>query len=444
MPSKLTQVEPVNIKSVKSTKWLFIALCFYIISQSYTIPIIPIGPWAVWPCITDFATVILAIASLSSNSKGFISSTNKIILLTLVAILCMSIFSYVSYLNNLIDKDSAGSRLGAYQVYRLVQSTFIFWAVANIPLTQKRVNFLKIITTVVLIFVCLSVLFTFSGIIPMDLLTAHLPQNPDVAGPWYTFALTADSGGKGWGTIGYNHAYVAVQINILATLTIHLGRSKNVLFDLSLLLLSLISCLISESRAGLFSMIAFSIIYMLNKPAYTGAIITLLGLALIVTAFLSLPNLGFVNLESTDGSILERQATLLDASNTDNLSGRDEIWSDRVIFLNKEPIRWIIGIGFGAAWDYWSSGESAHMLALHVIVENGFIGFLTFSFFFYQLLYFLYRYESGDKALYWSTIVLLIASLTQETFYPVPAFGHFIGFYLCSVAIALRKKVEVN
>lgn len=125
MPLKLTQVESVHAKSVKSTKWLFIALCFYIISQSYTIPIIPIGPWAVWPCITDFATVILVITALSVRNKESVSHTRKIILLMLITILCMSGLSYFSYLSNLIDKDSPGSRLGAYQVYRLLHGALL-------------------------------------------------------------------------------------------------------------------------------------------------------------------------------------------------------------------------------------------------------------------------------------------------------------------------------
>lgn len=431
---------------VKKTKWLFFALCFYLISQGFTIPILPIGPWATWPNLSDFAALLLILTFLLNiNQKNLpASNNNQQVLKILIVILVASVWSHLGYLSNLLDSDALGTKLGIYQIYRVGQFICVFWATSQIPLTTERIKLLKQITTFVLIFVCLSILLTLSGIFPMGLLVAHLPQSLDSSGPWYYFVLAGKSGGKGWGTIGYNHAYVAAQVVMLVTLRIHLAQGKQVILNFCLLFLSLICCLLSESRAGFFTILIFAAIYMLKKPAYTGIIITITVVIFIIVGFvLSLPNIGIVSLNSTESSILERQSTILDASNADNLSGRDQIWEERLSFLSKEPMLWITGIGFGAAWDYWGSGESAHMLPLHVTIENGVFGLLIFCFFFYKILNLLYKYEMAEKAIFWSTVALLLSSSTQETFYPVPAFGHFIGLYMCSVAIALRNS-EIN
>ncbi|MFS0516519.1 O-antigen ligase family protein [Nostoc sp. UIC 10607] len=431
---------------IKKTRWLFFALCFYLISQGFTIPILPIGPWATWPNFSDLGVLLIVLTFLLNiNQKNLLaSSSNQQLIKILIVILVLSIWSHLGYLSNLVDGDAFGIKLGIYQIYRLVQFVCIFWATSKIPLTTERIKLLKQITTFILIFVCLSILLTFSGIFPMGLLIAHLPQSLDGSGPWYYYVLAEKAGGKGWGTIGYNHAYVAVQVVMLVTLRIHLAQGKQVILNFCLLLLSLICCFFSESRAGFFTILIFATIYMLKKPAYTGILITITAVIFISFGFvLSSPNISLVGLNATESSVLERQSTILDASNADNLSGRDEIWQERLNFLSKEPMLSITGIGFGAAWDYWGSGESAHMLPLHVIIENGILGLFIFCFLFYKILYLLYKYEIAEKAIFWSTIGLLLSSSTQETFYPVPAFGHFLGLYLCSVAIALRNS-ETN
>src|SRR5579883_18173 len=427
---------------IKRTKWLFFALCFYLISQGFTIPVLPIGTWATWPNLSDLATCLLLLAFVINlnSQKSLVSSGNKQIFYLLIFILLASTLSHLGYLNNLTDKDAVGTRLGIYQLYRLVQFIVIFWVTAQVPLTPERLNLLKKIITSVLIFVCLSIILTFAGIVPLGVMIAHLPQDPSIAGPWASFASEVHAG-EGWGTIGYNHAYVSVQVIMLVSLRIHLGLGKQEVFNFCLLFLSIFACLLSGSRAGLFSMIFFAAIYLLKKPAYMGVVITIAILLLSIGAIASLPNLASGN---TETSIIERQSTLLDAGNTENLSGRDDIWVERLAFLDEEPIRWLVGIGFGAAWDHWSSGESAHMLPLHIIVENGIIGLLIFCVWIYQILYYLYRYEPMEKSIYWVTITLLLGSLTQETFYPVTAFGNFTGFYLCSVALALRSRITVQ
>jgi O-antigen ligase len=435
----------ISASQLNNSKWLFLSLCFYLFSQSFTIPILAIGTWATWINLSDLATVLLILMFLLNlrYQKPPPSNANAKILLMLIFVLVVCIFSYLSYLSTLTDLNANGIRLGIYQIYRLIQFICIFAVTAQIPITPERANYLKIIINCVLIFVCLSIILTFSRIIPLDILTSHLPEGKDVAGAWSIYQSLGKVGGKGLGTIGYNHAYVASQVTLLASLRIHLGLEKKVESDILVLLISICACFISESRAGFFGILVFAVVYMLRKPRYMALTTIILFLLSSIFAVADLSILDSANIESAEGSILDRQTTLLDAGNADNLSGRNDIWIEKLKFLNQEPIRWIVGTGFGTAWDNGVDGGNAHMLYLHIILENGITGLLIFVILFSQIIYFLSRYENGIKTTYWVTICLLIVSLTQETFYPVIAFGHFLGFYLCSVAIALRRNIKL-
>ncbi|MBW4506550.1 MAG: O-antigen ligase family protein [Scytonematopsis contorta HA4267-MV1] len=434
----------ISVPQLNSSKWLFWSLCVYLLSQSFTIPLLPIGAWATWINLSDIAIVLLIVAFFLNlrYQKPPPSNANAKLLLMLIFVLVVSIFSYLNYLSTLTDPDANGVKLGIYQIYRLIQFICIFAVTTQVPITPERKNYLKIIIDFVLIFVSLSIFLTFAKIIPLDMLTAHLPQGKDVSGAWSIYELVGKVGsGKGLGTVSYNHAYVASQVTLLASFRIHLGLEKKVGYDIFLLLLSICACFISESRAGFFAILVFGVIYILQKPRYMASTIAILFFLLSIFGAVGLSFLE--SADSVEGSILERQTTLLDAGNADNLSGRNDIWIEKFKFLNQESIRWIFGTGFGTAWDHGVDGGNAHMLYLHIILENGIVGLLIFAVLFYQIIYSLFRYEYGTKPIYWTTICLLIASFTQETFYPVAAYGHFLGFYLCTVAIALRRDIRL-
>ncbi len=431
----------------KQSRWIFISLCLYLLSQAFTIPIVGIGPWAMWLNISDFVTGLMCFTLLLNfrHTEQSISDANKNLFRQILIIFFLILASYIWYLINLTDINSNGLRLGTYQIYRLVEFICIFGVTIRIPLTQERINILRHIVDFVLIFVCLSVILTFTQVIPLDMLTAHLPQGKDVAGAWSIYTRVAAVGGKGLGTISYNHAYVAAQITMLTSLRIHLGFNQKPGLEMLVLLLSIFSCFITESRAGFLGMLIFIAVYMLKKPGYAvGLIAILTSLIILIASMATLLNFEFMQFESVEGSIIERQTALLDAGNAENLSGRDSIWEDKVKFLYEGNLRWIVGTGFGSAWDAGTEGGSAHMLFLHIIIENGLVGLIIFLILFKNIIMFLQQYELGSKPIFWTTISLLITSVTQETFYPVPAFGHFMGFYLCCVAIALRKNMKVK
>lgn len=433
-----TAPAPGNSLQIQNTRWLFFALCFYLISQGYTIPILAVGPtWALWPCLSDLAILLLMLTfSISFRHTSPLPKPAQPIFLILLLIIYGSILSHLCYLPSAPD-NAPGKVWGIYQIFRLIQFIGVFFIAAKIPLTEKRISILTQIVGIVFLFVCLGVFLTYLGIVPLASVTAHLPLD----GPWPEYAAFAGSGvGRGLGFVGYNYAYTAVQIILLIALKLCLSDyRKKEFYNSGLVLLSVVSCFLSSSRSGLLAMLLYSIIYWLKMPkSLSKSSISLVTVVVIVLiSILFLGNYINFNLAGQDSTI-ERQANLFSSSNSEQLSesGRNDIWEKRVEFLNKDFIKWIVGSGFGSALD---SGNFAHMLPLQIVLETGFVGLLIFILLFYKILHYFYLHEVGIKPIFLGTVILLFTSASQETFYPMPAFQHFLGFYLCALAISFQK-----
>jgi hypothetical protein len=351
-----------------------------------------------------------------------------------IAFVTVGVVSYLGYLAFLTDNSAKGVVFGAYQIYMLTKFYIIFWVVARIPLPAPRLTLLRHITDSVLLFVSLSIIVTYLNLVPLPLLAPHIPADDGISGPWAAYQIAEwEWERRAWGTIGYNHAYVAAQVMLLVGLRVYLSGPALTMSDSFWLAFAVVICFLSGSRSGLAAMILFAAVLLFKRPGHMIAV-GLTGLLLLLLALLLFPQASSVVTEFQDS--LERQSTLLQATNADNLSGRDQIWQQRIAFLDEEPHRWVIGVGFGAAID---SGDFAHMLPLHVTLEVGLIGLTFFVILFFLILTHLYRYDAPKHTIFWMTIAFLISSLTQETFYPAPALGHFMGFYLCVLAIALRE-----
>lgn len=434
--SQLNNSEIASLK-LKHTKWLFVAFCFYLLTQAYTIPILPFGiSWAMWPYLSDLGigAVILSFLFCYKHTLPA-SNANRKIFLLLVIVLLGGILSYVHYLKHLIDWDSNGVRFGIFQIYRLMEFMTIYWIATKIPFTPKRIQLMGRVVDIVFIFVCVGIFLTYARIIPLAAVTAHLPK----VGAWMFYEAYGRSGaGKGLGFVGYNHAYTAVQVILLVGLRMHLALGdKNTSTNNLFLVIAIVSCFISDSRSGFAAILIYSILYWSHNPKY---VFKLFYATLFILALVSVIGLQTSSFLSEENSILERQKTLFQANNSENLSGRDEIWVQRLAFIDEQPLRWIVGVGFGAATD---SGDNAHMLPLHIILETGIIGLFMFILLFSNILKSLYKNERGNKPFFWITLSLLLCSVSQETFYPVAALGHFLGFYLSSLGIVLRKEIIV-
>lgn len=421
------------------THWPFIALCGFVLSQAYTIPILPLGPWPLWPRLSDFAVILLAGTSFLQRRHLWKPSTaNRGIRGRLIIFYWLCLVSYLVYLLFNHDPNAVGVVTGAFQLYMLTLFTVVFFATSLIPLNEERVTVLRRITDIALTTVIISVVVTAFEIVPLANIAPHLPRDPDVAGPWHRYGLTLAEYGDnrgGWGTIGYNHAYVSTQILLLCGLRISLASKRDTLANPMFLLCGVIAAFLTQGRAGFFAMIVFALIYSVKKPGY---ILAATGIASVVITILvivlagSQKNYEFSNLSAT----ADRATTLSDPANPENLSGRAEIWNQRILFLDAEPIRWIIGIGFGAARE---SGDNAHNLLLHLTLEMGLLGVGAFTILYAYILWALFNRSLDDRTLFWATLALFISCFSQETFYPVPAMGYFPGFYFCVVALALRN-----
>lgn len=423
----------------KSTRLLFIGVCFYMLSQVYAIPLFAVGPsWALWPNLADLASFWLIGAWLVSYKHlPKASYPNRKLLSILIFAWLGSIISYVFYRLSIFDGGLPGVSIGQYQILRFLQFIGIFWVTAHVPLTTQRRKVLLFITNVVFLTVCLFIVLTLFNILPLATLTGHLPQDPLVAGAWSRYQSIGQYGGQGWGTTGYDHSHVAVNVIMLLAMRLHLGRSMNVGVDKVMLLIAVIACLFSGSRTGLAAVLSFGLMYWFQKPEHTGKLVFLalliFGLTLAGTSYIDWSAL---NVSSSEGSLLERQSGLTNIG-SDSLSGRDEIWTERIELFAEHPDILFLGSGFGSATD---TGKKAHFLLLHVTLETGLIGLTIFLYFFAHVFYFLRKFETDVKPIYLATIAFFVSSLGQDTLYFTVTFIHFTGFYFYGLAIALTDK----
>lgn len=429
------------------SRLLFIGVCFYLISQAFTVPIAAIGPsWAVWPTLSDFAVGLVAIGRLAVGRWNQTSSpSNAAVLRWFVVFTGVCVLSYLAQtvliggLTAGPNSDSKAVILGGFSLYRSVEFIIVLWGASALPFTRFRRRAILVISTVAFVAVCAGVIATFFSIVLTSRFAAHLP-NDRVSGAWLYYLHAT---GEGLGTIGYNHTYVSAQIVLLAALSLHMmdGARRGVILKLSLLFLGLFAVFLTGSRMGLMTMLLFCGVGICWVAVDIRPYAVILGLLLLLAVAPVLPwedsTVDLGNEQTQD--IYARQESIFHAFNRQSYSGRDEIWKDRLEYLNGNPLRWLFGGGLGSAAD---AGGNAHMQVLQIVSELGLAGLVVWAAFFVGVIRSLWLRECHSHVIFWATVCLLLSCVSQETFYPVPALGHFLGFYLLSVAIALRPAEE--
>lgn len=421
-------------KSLLKTRTIFILICALLISQAYTIPIIPIGvSWSIWPTLSDIIVALIFISAIPLLRGGHLDNSHRAVFKLLIVTFFVCSISYLAFtlfgFNNLETRK--GVTFGLYGLYRLIQVITVFGVISLLPLNDYRLRCLGKIAAAVSFFVIISVIATFFGILQSGQFAPYLPSELSVAGPWYFYIFSIN---KGLGTIGYNHAYVAAQILLLLMLRLHLcPKSKNLTNNI-LFVSGILACLLTGSRAGLFAILSYSLIIILKKPLF--AVIVVLSPALLLILFSN-------QLLSSEAStsLIDRQSVIFSSDVENNLSGRDTIWQEGLSFMNEDPTRWISGVGFGSIND---GPGNLHMMYFQILAELGVFALIAFLVFMLSILKRLYKTERQPKPVFWGTIVLLVSSLTQETFYPVPAMGVFLIFYIMVLSIALKNKLPRN
>lgn len=417
----------------------FYLVCLYLVSQAYTIPLLAVSSWPVWPLLTDLVSWAMIISFvLHMRFEKQVSPENRKVWTFAVFLFTCCVLAVVGDLifpaKALKSDPGHYLSIALYQIYRFLEFLVVFHVAANLRMTDKRYRFLQIVTMATFFAIACGVLLTSLGVLSTSDVSRQLPDNLLEAGPWAFY-----SGGnvdEGVGFVGYNHGYTAIQLILAVGLALHFGPISTNLRTIAYATL-LASTFLSGSRAGFLCALLFVLFYE-GKKHLSSANLLLVALFAFVALFGTLHL--FQDHVVTD-SILGRQMSAESSYKDNGLSGRTSIWSNTVEVLNAEPWRWITGNGFGSALD---SGGDAHMLFLNVTLETGIAGLILFVVAFARLLLFLGSRGDSGRAMFWTTLVLLVSSLTQETFYPVIAFGHFLGFYFLAIALSLNRFIAAR
>lgn len=429
---------PLRARPMWKEPVLFWALCCYLLAQAYMIPILPLGPWPIWPTLGDLAAACLLGALLLAHRQlpPLTAANRRLCQLLVVALIgWIASFAYLVATN----RDSRESILnGGFELLRLIEFTCIFVAVARVPLTAGRVAILRRVTDGVIAFITACLGLIHFGILPLSALTKQLPQSPGVAGPWSDYARLAKLGitNNGLSTVGYNHAYVAALLLALAALRIHLAGASRERSNACILLLAMVGCFLSGSRAGLLGILIFAAAYWLHRPRQL-AVIGVVGVVL----WLVLATFGVALVDRSLAETIARQKELLAANDPENMGGRVQIWQRKADYLSAQPVRWLIGGGLGVITTPGQM-QNAHLMYLQIVVDTGLVGLAAYALLVATALVSLWRRASRPRAIFWATVALLVSSLTQETFYPVASQGHFLGLYLCCLALTLGQARE--
>jgi hypothetical protein len=391
-------------------------VCAFWASQVFLVPILPFGPWPIWPALSDLIILLMIPAVLVSpriGDKNIVWLQRLSPWLLTGCLLSLVIATAVYGVNR-------GTFIGVQQVYRAVQILFVLLATSKVRLTLERIEQLRKMSVAVFAANCLAVLATAFGL-PSGISTPLLPDSPLVSGPWAAFIDSVL--GEGTGFISYNHAYTAVQLILCAGLALAIGRISDrwrVWFHI----LFLVAMFSTRSRIGFICALAFILIYELKRSRKV-----VLGMASVAIAC-SL----FMAGSAVFADYAERQLSSTSSLNEDQFSNRVPIWQEHIQYLADHPFAALFGVGFG--YSYETVGENAHMLYLHVATELGLVGLGVFLWVSWKILNAL----KVSRSMYWCFIVFLLTGLSQETFYPTIAFTHFLAFFLSAAVAVIRIK----
>lgn len=428
---------------LRATRLVFFLLCCFLASQMYTLPVLVVGPWAMWPTLPDVVFVGLVGAwIITPRSRNPVTGNARKILVAftlLTAVVCLSyvLFTLLAFnLDSVSFASNQGVGFGFFECVRMVQVLVLAWIAVSVPLPQERITKLRRIATAVAWIVCLSVIATYVGVIETSQLAPHIVNDEAISGAWWHYVNNHNS--YGLGAISYTHANVAAHILLLVGFTVHLAGDARWKSNAPLLLIALLATLLTGSRAGFVAMALVVGVYLIRRSPRWIFNMSLAGaaIALFVLVIMSSSPPAPGDSQSAFLAMVDRQAAALQPFESGNLVGRGDIWAGRIDALNHDPIRWLIGWGFGSSPDT-GPGLSPHMMFLQIIVELGLWMLVVICVWFAWLLTHLWRAGGQDKVMFWTTVALLLSSLTQETFYPVPSTGVFLAVYMLSVIITL-------
>ncbi|MDL2345034.1 hypothetical protein QOL99_12855 [Deinococcus sp. MIMF12] len=398
----------------------------YVFVQFFGPPLLAVGPsWALWPSLADL--LLWAALGLGLLYRRSPAPEHRAVWQALGLVGGLSLLSFALLLVLRDPGLGVAVPFGLFQLYKLVQTLAAFWLVSRLPLTDPAFAGTRQRwgTAALLCFGLMvgGVLWTtFSPAVP-ETLGQVLPRGQGVAGPWEGFYRHYE---QGLGTIGYNHGHVAAMVLLSGALALLLRPGRWTPWVLAGIL---VASFLSGSRAGF----AGAALFVLLQGFRTPVLATLALTALAAGAVAASPWLG-----AELGDLVSRQSTLLEATEAGNLAGRTDIWAAYLEGLAAEPLRLLIGSGFGSG--VGNLGAYAHLLPLQVLYETGLAG-LTVLGLLFGLLFARLR-QAGTHAAGVAAHLLAalwLTALTTDTFYPNSAFGSFLPLLALTLALALVR-----
>ena len=398
----------------KSERFDFILLCLFVLSQAFTVPLFAVGPsWAAWPTAGDIvvaAMIPIVAVRMYTGAGRIMSKANKRILVLLLVLLAGCTCSYVILCRAIPvlypTETGRAAEFGEYQIYRIIQAVIAYFFASQIDLTPRRKRFLSFAAVTALVIVCAALFLEYLGIVPASTYASHLPTSLSIAGPWGYYA--AANLPEGYGTISYTHAYSSSQVLLLLVLCLLLNPKARNFTRAALVLVAEAAILASGCRAILGGSLVFLAALFIRRPRMLAAFACIvLGVAALTAGFApSAPELL--------RPALDRASALNPFADID-VEGRTLLWSDQVQYLNEQPLRWIIGAGFGT-----SAGDTGNdnILYLQIINETGVLGLAAFVLVFGEIFRLLERAGPNSRPMILGTVAILVASIAQETLYP--------------------------
>lgn len=414
-----TALQTHPMASERVVGWLLAA---FILAQCFGLPLVSVGPWALWPTLADLTIwATLLAASLYSrpvqpHARGVWGALVMVVGLAGLAFLLLFMMGD--------GRLGTAVPFGLFQLFKLFQVMSVFWATSRLTLSggllalwekAARLSFLVMVATIA---------WTYFSPAITDFFGEFMPRGQGVAGPWESYYRHNE---HGLGTLGYNHAYVAAIVLLQGAFLMILRPERSHTW---IHFAVVAACFLSGARAGLVGAVVFVFLESLRTPLRATLGVMLAGLAGAV----AMPYL-----HADLAGLISRQATILEASDTSNLAGRSDIWQVYLNALLHDPFRMLLGSGMGSGTA--NMGANAHTLLLQVLYETGVVGLTVFGAFFGSVMLLLWQRRTLGARIALNVLIgLWVTSLAAETLYPNSAFGSFLPMLALVVVVALKEE----
>ena len=400
----------------------FFAVIVYILSQGFTIPILPIGPsWAVWPRLDDFSTLFLFLVYLGSRRNT--CPMNKTERFIFVVIIIAIVLSIPSMLFGKLMRPEFPKTLsyGAFQTFRIFEYIMVWFCIRGMTFSSKQFDKISYTVFFVVVFEVIIGMGNATGAIPLARLLAHLPYD----GPWAVLKANATGAHRPLGSCG--HSGTMVDRLVFLTAILFVSRKPSAIFRIPLIVAVAIVVFLSGSRAATIAW-CLSLAILASK-SIKQLIIMLVVISLFLTSF-------YMFASSFESEIVERATervgTIVHREEDPTMAGRTIQWAGVLRYIASDPSVFVLGVGWGFGLVVLAPETGvvggAHCMYLSPLLEVGVFGAIMF----YMFLFHMYRLVRGKDALLSAIraafIGLLVAGITGAVFFPSPSAGSFLGF----------------